>query len=89
MALGAGQNGVLAMILKEGAVLALIGSALGLIGALFVGRTMKSLLYGVGIVDLSAFAAVASVLLSSAILACFIPARRASKVDPMVALRYE
>jgi putative ABC transport system permease protein len=50
---------------------------------------MKSLLYGVGTVDKSAFAAVASVLLSSAILACFIPARRASKVDPMVALRYE
>ena len=89
MALGAGRNKVLVLILREGVILALAGLALGFIGACLVGRTMKSLLYGVGTVDLSAFAAVASVLLSSAILACFIPARRASKVDPMVALRYE
>jgi putative ABC transport system permease protein len=89
MALGAGRNKVLALILREGVILALAGLAVGFIGACLVGRTMKSLLYGVGTVDLTAFAAVASVLLSSAILACFIPARRASKVDPMVALRYE
>jgi putative ABC transport system permease protein len=89
MALGSGRSKVLALILKEGVILALAGLAVGFIGACLVGRTMKSLLYGVGTVDVSAFAGVASVLLSSAILACFIPARRASKVDPMVALRYE
>jgi putative ABC transport system permease protein len=89
MALGSGRSKVLALILKEGVILALAGLAVGFIGTCLVGRTMKSLLYGVGTVDVSAFAAVASVLLSSAILACFIPARRASKVDPMVALRYE
>jgi putative ABC transport system permease protein len=89
MALGAGRDHVLAMILKEGVILALIGSTFGLIGAIFVGRAMKSILFGVASIDVRAFAGVALVLLASAILACYIPARRASRVDPMVALRYE
>jgi putative ABC transport system permease protein len=89
MALGAARQTVVALILKEGMLLALIGSALGFAGALFVGRAMKSMLYGVGAIDLAAFGAVAIVLLASALFACFIPARRAAKVDPMVALRYE
>jgi putative ABC transport system permease protein len=89
MALGAGRKTVLALIVREGMVLALLGAGLGLAGALLVGRAMKSMLYGVGAIDLSAFAAVAIVLLGSAILACYVPARRAAKVDPMVALRYE
>jgi predicted permease len=89
MALGAARQTVVALIVKEGMVLALVGSGLGLVGALFVGRAMKSMLYGVGAIDLAAFGAVAIVLLAAALLACFIPARRAAKVDPMVALRYE
>jgi putative ABC transport system permease protein len=89
MALGAGRDRVFGLILKEGAALALSGLALGLVGACLVGRTMRGMLFGVGTIDLSAFGAVAAVLLCSAILACYIPARRAAKVDPMVALRYE
>jgi putative ABC transport system permease protein len=89
MALGAARQTVVALIVKEGMLLALAGSGLGLVGALFVGRAMKSMLYGVGAIDLAAFGAVAIVLLASALFACFIPARRAAKVDPVVALRYE
>jgi putative ABC transport system permease protein len=89
MALGAARQTVVALIVKEGMLLALGGSGLGLLGSLFVGRAMKSMLYGVGAIDLAAFGAVAIVLLVAALMACFIPARRAAKVDPMVALRYE
>ena len=89
MALGAPREQVLRLILKEGLALALIGSALGLIGAVLVGRAMQGMLYGVGTIDISAFAGVAAVLLGAALLACYVPARRAAKVDPMVALRYE
>lgn len=89
IALGAAREQVLGLILKEGLALALIGSALGLVGAVLVGRTMRNMLYGVGTIDVSAFAGVTTVLLCAALLACYIPARRAAKVDPMVALRYE
>jgi putative ABC transport system permease protein len=89
IALGADQKDVLRIILREGIVLAAIGLGIGLAGACAVGRTMQSTLFGVGSVDLAAFSSVALVLLASALLACYIPARRATKVDPMVALRYE
>ena len=89
MALGAGREQVLRLVLTEGMMLALAGLALGLVGACFVGRAMRSMLYGVGTVDPWAFALVAAALLTSAGLACYVPARRAAKVDPMVALRYE
>ena len=89
MALGAGRDRVFTLILKEGSVLALAGSMLGLAGACLVGRAMRGMWYGVGTIDLRAFGAVSAVLLAAAILACYIPARRAAKVDPMVALRYE
>jgi predicted permease len=89
MALGAGRNQVLNLVLKEGALLALLGMCLGLVGAFFVGRALKSFLFGVGTVDLTAFAMVSVLLLGAALLACYFPAQRATKVDPMVALRYE
>ena len=89
LALGAGRGHVLRMILKQGATLALLGLALGAIGACFVGRLLKSMLYGVATIDVGVFAVVAITLLASAVLACYLPARRASRVDPLVALRYE
>jgi putative ABC transport system permease protein len=89
MALGAARNQVLGLVLKEGLQLALIGLAIGSVSACLVGRVMRSVLYGVGLVDASAFSVVAALLLSAALLACWIPARRAARVDPMVALRYE
>jgi len=89
IALGANREQVLKLVLKEGIVLALIGLALGLAGACLVGRAMHSTLYGVGTVDFAAFSVVSITLVASALLACYFPAQRATKVDPMVALRYE
>lgn len=89
IALGAEKQQVLRLILREGISLALAGLALGLVGAMILGRAMQTTLYGVGTVDAGAFAVVAVVLLGLALLACYIPARRAARVDPMVALRYE
>jgi putative ABC transport system permease protein len=89
MALGASQDHVLGLILKEGVILATIGLGVGLVGACFVGRAMRGLLYGVGTIDIAAFSAVAATLFAAALLACYLPANKASKVDPMVALRYE
>jgi putative ABC transport system permease protein len=89
MALGAGREQVLRLVLTEGMMLALAGLALVLVGACFVGRAMRSILYGVSTVDPRAFALVAAALLTSAGMACYLPARRAAKVEPMVALRYE
>jgi putative ABC transport system permease protein len=89
MALGAGQRQVLALIMTEGMLLASLGLLLGLFGAYFVGRAMHSLFYDVGVIDLTAFSAVAAILLISALLACYVPALRAASVDPMQALREE
>ena len=89
MALGSSRGGVLHLIMKEGVLLACIGSCLGLVGAYFVGRAMRSILYGVTAIDLSAFLAVAFLLLAAAVLASYIPARRAASIEPMDALRAE
>ena len=89
MALGASRNRVVGMILKEGMMLALAGLGLGLVGAYFVGKALQSGLYGVGALDATAIVAVASVLFSSAVLASWVPARRAASVHPMQALRGE
>jgi putative ABC transport system permease protein len=89
MALGAGRAQVLRLVLQEGMLLALVGLIVGLGGAYFVGRVMKSLVYEVNALDPAAVSAVTAVLLASALLACYLPARRATQVDPMVALREE
>jgi putative ABC transport system permease protein len=89
MALGAGTNRVLTLVLREGLILALIGLVLGLGGAYLVGNLMHSLVYNVSTIDLTAFSAVAALLMASALLACYVPARRATRVDPMQALRQE
>jgi putative ABC transport system permease protein len=89
MALGAGGRQILNLVLKEGGTLAFIGLGLGLGGAYLVGRAMRTMLYGVGALDVLAFGAAALVLLVTALLACYFPARRASRVDPMIALRHE
>jgi putative ABC transport system permease protein len=89
MALGANRGRVVALIVKEGLVLASIGLAIGLVGAYFVGRGMQSTLYEIGKLDVSVFASVALLLLFAAITACFLPARRAASVEPMQALRAE
>ena len=87
MALGAGSGQVLGMILKEGMTLGAIGLLTGLAGAYGVNKLMRNLLYGIGSIDYTAFSAVAAILLLSAFLACYIPARRATQVDPLAALR--
>ncbi len=89
MALGATRNRVVTLILKEGVILAFCGLGLGLVGAYFVGRAMRSTLFGVSAMDFSAFGIVGLVLLAAALLACYLPARRAASVEPMQLLRME
>lgn len=89
MALGAARMDVLRMMLAQASSMALIGVAVGLIAALALMRLMSSMLFGVTSHDPLTFAAVALLLTSIALIACAIPARRATRVDPMVALRYE
>jgi putative ABC transport system permease protein len=89
LALGARSQDVLATILGQGLRLAAVGTVIGVIAGLAVMRLMASALYGVSPDDPWSFAAAALVTLTIALLACYIPARRATKVDPMVALRYE
>src|SRR5437016_10116847 len=89
MALGAQSSDVLKLIVKQGMVPVMIGMALGIAGALALTRVMASLLFGTSATDPLTFALIALLLSGVALLACWIPARRATKVDPMVALRYE
>jgi ABC-type antimicrobial peptide transport system permease subunit len=89
MALGAQIQDVLNMVLRQGLILVLVGIGLGLGVSLLVTRALASLLLGIGTTDPFTFGVVAAVLLVVALLACYIPARRATRVDPLKALRYE
>jgi len=89
MALGAGRGDILRLMLAQGMKPVGIGGAIGLIASLALTRLMKTLLYGVSSTDPLTFAAIALLLAFAALLACYIPARRATKVDPLVALRAE
>ena len=89
MALGATKRDVLEMVLRAGTRLAALGIAIGLAAAAVVTRTMQSFLYGVRATDPVTFAAVPALLMIVALLACYLPARRAAGMDPLAALRHE
>jgi ABC-type antimicrobial peptide transport system permease subunit len=89
MALGAQQSNVLRLIMERGAMLTLAGIVIGTLAALALTRWISSLLYGVSAADPLTFVSVAAILALVALAAYYIPARRATKIDPLVALRYE
>jgi putative ABC transport system permease protein len=89
VALGAGSSDVLRLVVGQGMMLALSGVAIGLAGALLLTRVMESLLYGVSATDLVTYVVISVILGMVAMVASYIPARRATKVDPMAALRCE
>ena len=89
MALGAGRRDVLALIIVQHLRPALVGAAIGVAGAVVLGQSLRTLVYGVRATDPITFIAMAVVLVSVTVVACWIPARRATRVDPLVALRAE
>ena len=89
IALGADQGRVLRLIMRQGSTMLAVGLALGLLGSIAAVRLLRGLLFGVGVYDPSTFVAAAATLAGAALLACYLPARRATRVDPMIALRAE
>jgi putative ABC transport system permease protein len=89
MALGAKRRDLLVMVLREGVTLTVAGLLCGLVGAAFLTRVMSSILFGVSSTDPSVYLGISFLLVTVTLAACYLPARRATRVDPMVALRYE
>jgi len=89
LALGADQKNIVSVVLREGIKLTVIGLAIGVPLAMGLTNLLPNVLYGVGRRDPATFIVIALILSAAAMLACYIPARRAAKVDPMIALRYE
>jgi ABC-type antimicrobial peptide transport system permease subunit len=89
MALGASPAGIRALVVRQALVIVSSGVAIGLAGALIVARLMESLLFGIGATDPLTFASVPALLALVALVASYVPARRASRIDPMLALRHE
>ena len=89
VALGASRGTILRWVLRQGVVLIAVGVGVGLLSGFALMRLLRSLLFGVQTTDIITYVALSAVLAVVALLACYIPARRATKIDPLIALRYE
>jgi putative ABC transport system permease protein len=89
MALGAERGDILGLVVRQGLILAIVGVVIGVAGAYGVTRFLKAMLYGISPTDPATYVAICALLLVVAFVACCLPALRATRVDPMVALRYE
>jgi putative ABC transport system permease protein len=89
IALGAQSRDIFKLVVGHGLALTLIGFAIGLVGAFALSRLLNSLLFGVTATDPATYAVISLVLLTATFAACYLPARRATRVDPVIALRYE